>query len=233
MLVLPRKPNESILIGDHIVVSVVKIDANSVRLGIEAPAEVPIHRREVWEALQQRERANVRTGTGVVDKASEPHPSPSQRPLPGLRLVGGRTIPTERDGEDLHATVERLSRERDQLSEKYHRVLDDLINAKRELLGLRDALADSDKANLRMVEYYEGVVRHRDANEVVVAYEVANDIVEQTYQRDQFIDGNMPELSEQLAVLVRVADVRPKRQSETVSEGEWLDDIGEPLSREF
>jgi hypothetical protein len=129
--------------------------------------------------------------------------------------------------------VERLTRERGELSEKYHRVLDQLINAKRELMGLRDALADSDETKTRMVEYYEGVVRHRDVNEVVVAYEVENDIIEQTYQRDQFIDGNMPALRDHLSVLVRLANVRPDRQSETDGESEWPDDDGEAMSREF
>ena len=47
MLVLSRKLGEKIVIGDNIVVTVVKIDRNQIRLGIEAPQEVPVYREEI------------------------------------------------------------------------------------------------------------------------------------------------------------------------------------------
>jgi carbon storage regulator len=47
MLVLSRKLGEKIVIGDSIVVTVVKIDRNQIRLGIEAPHEVPVYREEI------------------------------------------------------------------------------------------------------------------------------------------------------------------------------------------
>ncbi len=47
MLVLSRKINEKILIGEDIVITVVKIDRNQVRIGIEAPGSVPIYREEI------------------------------------------------------------------------------------------------------------------------------------------------------------------------------------------
>lgn len=47
MLVLSRKLGEKIVIGDNIVVTVVKIDRNQIRLGIEAPSEVPVYREEI------------------------------------------------------------------------------------------------------------------------------------------------------------------------------------------
>lgn len=53
MLVLSRKKNESIVIDDIIVVTVIEIRGDKVRLGIDAPTEVGIHRREVWAAIQQ------------------------------------------------------------------------------------------------------------------------------------------------------------------------------------
>lgn len=53
MLVLSRKKNESIVIDEKIVITVVEIRGDKVRLGIEAPREVPIHRSEVYEALQK------------------------------------------------------------------------------------------------------------------------------------------------------------------------------------
>jgi carbon storage regulator len=47
MLVLSRKLGEKIVIGDNIVVTVVKIDRNQIRIGIEAPSEVPVYREEI------------------------------------------------------------------------------------------------------------------------------------------------------------------------------------------
>ena len=53
MLVLSRHRDESIMIGDDIVVTIVDIRGDKVRLGIEAPAEIPVHRQEILEALQR------------------------------------------------------------------------------------------------------------------------------------------------------------------------------------
>jgi carbon storage regulator len=56
MLVLSRKRDERIMIGDQISLLVVEIKGDRVRLGIEAPSDVAVHRKEVYEAIQ-RERA--------------------------------------------------------------------------------------------------------------------------------------------------------------------------------
>ncbi len=53
MLVLSRKKNESIVINDNITIVVVEIRGDKVRLGVEAPKEVPVHRREVYEAIKR------------------------------------------------------------------------------------------------------------------------------------------------------------------------------------
>jgi carbon storage regulator len=53
MLVLSRKKNEAIIINNDIKIIVVEIRGDKVRLGIEAPKEVPVHRQEVWEAIQR------------------------------------------------------------------------------------------------------------------------------------------------------------------------------------
>jgi carbon storage regulator len=55
MLVLSRKKNESIVINDDITVVVVEIRGDKVRLGVEAPKEVPVHRREVFDAIHRNE----------------------------------------------------------------------------------------------------------------------------------------------------------------------------------
>lgn len=57
MLVLSRKKNERIVIGDQIVITVVDIRGDRVRLGIEAPANCPIHRSEVHEAILAEQKA--------------------------------------------------------------------------------------------------------------------------------------------------------------------------------
>ncbi len=56
MLVLSRKKDESIIINDHIRVTIVEIRGDKVRLGIDAPKEVSVHRREVYEAIQNQNR---------------------------------------------------------------------------------------------------------------------------------------------------------------------------------
>lgn len=56
MLVLSRQRDESIIIGDNIVITIVDVRGDKVRLGIEAPREVSVHRREVYEAIQRENR---------------------------------------------------------------------------------------------------------------------------------------------------------------------------------
>jgi len=55
MLVLSRKKDESIVINNDITIVVVEIRGDKVRLGVEAPKEVPVHRREVYEAIVRGE----------------------------------------------------------------------------------------------------------------------------------------------------------------------------------
>lgn len=56
MLVLSRQRDESIMIGDNVVVTIVDIRGDKVRLGIQAPEEIPVHRQEVYEAIQRENR---------------------------------------------------------------------------------------------------------------------------------------------------------------------------------
>jgi carbon storage regulator len=56
MLVLSRKTNEQIVIHDNIVITVVAIRGDKVRLGIEAPTDIPVHRRGVYDAIQLAEK---------------------------------------------------------------------------------------------------------------------------------------------------------------------------------
>lgn len=53
MLVLSRHRDEAIMIGDDVVITIVDIRGDKVRLGIEAPKDVPVHRKEVWVAIKR------------------------------------------------------------------------------------------------------------------------------------------------------------------------------------
>jgi carbon storage regulator len=64
MLVLSRKLNETIVINDDIFVTVVEIRGDRVRLGIEAPKEVAVHRREVYDAIKKSEEPERKADTG-------------------------------------------------------------------------------------------------------------------------------------------------------------------------
>ena len=77
MLVLSRKKNESIVINNDIIVTVVEIRGDKVRLGIVAPKEVPVHRQEVYEAIHGKEAAEPAPAPVVVtnkpaDSAGQP-----------------------------------------------------------------------------------------------------------------------------------------------------------------
>ena len=56
MLVLSRKKNESIVIGENITITVMEIRGDKVRLGIEAPKDVPVHRQEVFEKVLEEKK---------------------------------------------------------------------------------------------------------------------------------------------------------------------------------
>ncbi|MHC4687842.1 MAG: carbon storage regulator CsrA, partial [Planctomycetota bacterium] len=58
MLVLSRQKDESIMIGDNVEITIVDVRGDKVRLGITAPKEIPVHRREVYEAIQREKNAN-------------------------------------------------------------------------------------------------------------------------------------------------------------------------------
>jgi carbon storage regulator len=61
MLVLTRKPNQSIMIGDDIEVSVLSVVGDKVRIGIHAPQEVPVFRTEIYVEIQREQSEGTRT----------------------------------------------------------------------------------------------------------------------------------------------------------------------------
>ena len=61
MLVLTRKLDESIMIGDSIEVKVLAVDGNSIKLGIQAPRAVPVHRKEIYEEILRENQSAIST----------------------------------------------------------------------------------------------------------------------------------------------------------------------------
>jgi carbon storage regulator len=55
MLVLSRRKDESIILGDDILITIVRIDKGNVRIGITAPKEVPIHRKEIYDEIKRQQ----------------------------------------------------------------------------------------------------------------------------------------------------------------------------------
>ncbi len=73
MLVLSRKKDEKIVIGDNISIMIVEIRGDKVRLGIEAPREISVHRREVYDAIKRKETEGQEpTETPVTSDVNNP-----------------------------------------------------------------------------------------------------------------------------------------------------------------
>ena len=72
MLVLSRYKDQSIYIGDDIVVTIVDVRGDRIRLGIDAPSSVPVHRQEIYEAIQneraEEEELNTRADARFANR---------------------------------------------------------------------------------------------------------------------------------------------------------------------
>ena len=111
MLVLSRQRDETIMIGDDIEITIVDIRGDKVRLGITAPATIPVHRKEVYEAIQRenREAANIKRedlpnmpagsaripGKGIGPRMPVTRPHQPGEPRNGTTPPVGRVIPPQ------------------------------------------------------------------------------------------------------------------------------------------
>lgn len=96
MLVLSRQRDETIMIGDDIEITVVDIRGDKVRLGITAPNTIPVHRKEVYEAIQRenREASKVKMeDLGGIKPTGSPQPGDKGRPRPGVSVPLTRPNP--------------------------------------------------------------------------------------------------------------------------------------------
>ena len=91
MLILSRKLNESIVIDGRIIVKILRIDRDTVKLGIQAPSELPVHRQEIYDAIQRNKQAQTggqappssqNVGTGSIPKAPGAQVTPPTPPPP-------------------------------------------------------------------------------------------------------------------------------------------------------
>ena len=76
MLVLSRQRDESIMIGDDVEVTIVDVRGDKVRLGITAPKSIPVHRREIYDAIQ-REKAEAKKADEQPQKPARRQPEKS------------------------------------------------------------------------------------------------------------------------------------------------------------
>jgi carbon storage regulator len=85
MLVLSRKKDESIVINNDITIVVVEIRGDKVRLGVEAPKEVPVHRREVFEAIARGEPVDAASAVAHEATTRSSHSFRADNPLGACR----------------------------------------------------------------------------------------------------------------------------------------------------
>lgn len=89
MLVLSRQRDETIMIGDDIEITVVDIRGDKVRLGITAPTSIPVHRKEVYEAIQRENRAAANIKPEDLPPGTPPSGNPNDPNNPNRGRPGG------------------------------------------------------------------------------------------------------------------------------------------------
>jgi carbon storage regulator len=81
MLVLSRKKDESIMIGDEVEITIVDVRGDKVRLGITAPKSIPVHRREVYNAIQREKKAAKEASNHAEPECKEEPEKEPQEPV--------------------------------------------------------------------------------------------------------------------------------------------------------
>jgi carbon storage regulator len=87
MLILSRKPGESIVIDGRIVVTIVRLEGEMVKVGIEAAREVPVHRQEVYDEIQRNNKEALTENHPQVPRVLA-KPSAPAKPKPAPAVAG-------------------------------------------------------------------------------------------------------------------------------------------------
>jgi carbon storage regulator len=72
MLIITRRPGERLVLGDDIKIEVMEISGTTVRIGIDAPRELPVYREELWEAVKQENEAAAKTAAEGLPEPTQP-----------------------------------------------------------------------------------------------------------------------------------------------------------------
>ena len=80
MLILSRKLNESIVIDGRIIVKILRIERDTVKLGIQAPSELPVHRQEVYDLIQRNKQSGGGSVGGTIPKSPMAQVTPPEKP---------------------------------------------------------------------------------------------------------------------------------------------------------
>jgi carbon storage regulator len=72
MLIITRRPGERLVLGEDIKIEVMEVAGNTVRIGIDAPRELPVYREELWAAVKQENEAAAKT---AAEDLREPSPT--------------------------------------------------------------------------------------------------------------------------------------------------------------
>jgi len=78
MLVLSRQRDESIMIGDDVEITIVDVRGDKVRLGINAPRSIAVHRKEIYEAIQREKAQNKEQQDGEKKASGKPEEKPDK-----------------------------------------------------------------------------------------------------------------------------------------------------------
>ena len=126
--------------------------------------------------------------------------------------------------DQLLADYSELQKQHAKLNDRIEKLIDCLNDRAKANDCLQSTLISRMDGRLRMAESYEGVVEDVHGDKVLVVFDVNGKIIEQTYEKSQFLDGRLPDVATRLAVFVNVAEVQTKPVESGVEETEPRDD---------
>ena len=92
MLILSRKAGESIVIDGRIVVKIVRVEGDMIKLGIDAPSDVPVHRQEVYDEIQRNNQEALNQNRPKLPRLSAQEPAPKS-PAPAAPTAPAAAAP--------------------------------------------------------------------------------------------------------------------------------------------